>query len=56
MHYKRYLTAASVTVIAGTVAVSTVAASASVARPRLASAPSAAHSRILPKITIAMNG
>ena len=56
MHYKRYLTAASAAVIAGTVAVSTVAASASVARPRVASAPSAAHSRILPKITIAMNG
>jgi hypothetical protein len=56
MHYKRCLTAASVAALAGTVAVSTVAANASTARPRLARAPGAAPATSLPRINVAMNG
>jgi hypothetical protein len=57
-HHQRYLAAATAAVIAGTLAVSTVAASASAARPRVAVAHAAraAQSTSLPKITVAMNG
>ena len=54
-HHRRYLTAAGVTVAAGTIALTSVAAGASVAGPAGARTP-AAHAAALPTIHIAMNG
>jgi hypothetical protein len=55
MHHKRYVVAAGAAVTAATLAVTGVAASASVARPGLALASAAAHKAPLPKITITMS-